>query len=315
MLERGLWTGRGVRPRRGARGARAGTDPGVIWFTLWTSTVSTWLAVLLGLPAAYVLHRLAIPMRGAVRAALLVPFVLPTVVVGIAIRELVAESGPLGFLDIDGTPVAILIGLVFFNVAVVIRTVGTAWETLDRRPAEAAAALGASPRQVLTTVTLPGSAARDRLRSGSRVPVLRDRVRRRAACSAAPATPRSRPRSTCSRPAPSPAPSSTRQQPRSRSCSWLRSSYSSASRPGCARYRTRPYGERRPSRSGRGGTTFPRWSRPGWWSSRSQRRWPPWSSARYGATGRGPWCTTARSRAVATTRAGPVWVAACSACR
>ena len=127
----------------------------VLWFTLWTSTVSTVVAVLLGLPAAYVLHRLAIPMRGAVRAALLVPFVLPTVVVGIAVRELVAESGPLGFLDIDGTPVAILIGLVFFNVAVVIRTVGTAWESLDRRPAEAAAALGASPRQVLTTVTLP----------------------------------------------------------------------------------------------------------------------------------------------------------------
>ena len=109
----------------------------------------------MGLPAAYVLHRLAIPMRGAVRAALLVPFVLPTVVVGIAIRELVAESGPLGFLHLDGTPVAILIGLVFFNVAVVIRTVGTAWETLDRRPAEAAAALGASPLHVLTTVTLP----------------------------------------------------------------------------------------------------------------------------------------------------------------
>ncbi len=155
MLERGLWTDGAFDPSAVLDVLRRERTRDVIWFTLWTSTVSTGIAVLLGLPAAYVLHRLAIPMRGAVRAALLVPFVLPTVVVGIAIRELVAESGPLGFLDIDGTPVAILIGLVFFNVAVVIRTVGTAWETLDRRPAEAAAALGASPRQVLTTVTLP----------------------------------------------------------------------------------------------------------------------------------------------------------------
>ncbi len=155
MLARGLWPEGSFAPGGLLDVVGRERTRDVLWFTLWTSTVSTVVAVLLGLPAAYVLHRLAIPMRGAVRAALLVPFVLPTVVVGIAVRELVAESGPLGFLDIDGTPVAILIGLVFFNVAVVIRTVGTAWESLDRRPAEAAAALGASPRQVLTTVTLP----------------------------------------------------------------------------------------------------------------------------------------------------------------
>ena len=127
----------------------------VVWFTLWTSALATALSVLLGLPAAYALHRLAFPLRSVVRAALLVPFVLPTVVVGVAFRQLLGESGPLGFLGFDGTPVAILAGLVFFNVAVVIRTVGAAWETLDRRPGDAAAALGASPAQVFRTVTLP----------------------------------------------------------------------------------------------------------------------------------------------------------------
>ncbi|UMG93915.1 ABC transporter permease subunit [Nocardioides sp. TF02-7] len=155
MLERGLWPEGSFEP--GAVLEVLGTDRTrrVVWFTVWTSSVATAASVLLGLPAAYVLHRLRFPLRGAVRAALLVPFVLPTVVVGIAVRELVADSGPLGFLGLDGTPVAILIGLVFFNVAVVIRTVGAAWEGLDRRPAEAAAALGAAPWQVLVTVTLP----------------------------------------------------------------------------------------------------------------------------------------------------------------
>ncbi|MCD6639482.1 MAG: iron ABC transporter permease [Nocardioides sp.] len=127
----------------------------VAWFTLWTAGAGTALAVLLGLPAAFVLHRLAVPGRHAIRAALLVPFVLPTVVVGVAFRQLLGEGGPLGFLGLEGTPVAILAGLVFFNVAVVVRAVGAAWEALDPRPGEAAAALGASPLQVLLTVTLP----------------------------------------------------------------------------------------------------------------------------------------------------------------
>src|SRR5262245_19627324 len=127
----------------------------VLWFTVWSAGLATVVSVLLGLPAAYVLHRLSFPFRNVVRAMLLVPFVLPTVVVGVAFRLLIADSGPLGFLGLDGTPVAIIAGLAFFNVAVVIRAVGAAWESLDPRPGEAAAALGAAPAQVFRTVTFP----------------------------------------------------------------------------------------------------------------------------------------------------------------
>jgi thiamine transport system permease protein len=126
-----------------------------VWFTVWTSTVATVLALVLGLPAAYVLHRVAIPGRTWLRAFLVVPFVLPTVVVGVAFELLIGEGGPVAFLGLDGGPVAIVAGLVFFNASVVIRVVGGAWESLDPRPGEAAAALGASPRQVLRDVTLP----------------------------------------------------------------------------------------------------------------------------------------------------------------
>src|SRR4051812_8076916 len=127
----------------------------VLWFTVWSAALATLASVGLGLPTAYVLYRLAFPLRNLVRALLLVPFVLPTVVVGVAFRLLMGESGPLGFLGLDGTPVAIIAGLTFFNVAVVIRTVGVAWESLDPRPGEAAAALGATPAQVFRTVTFP----------------------------------------------------------------------------------------------------------------------------------------------------------------
>lgn len=130
----------------------------VLGFTLVSATAGTLGSVVLGVPAAYALHRLRLPGARVVRALLLVPFVLPTVVVGVVFRELLGEAGPLGFLGLDGSATAIVAALVFFNLAVVVRTVGAAWEGLDPRPAQAAAALGAPPLTVLRTVTLPALA-------------------------------------------------------------------------------------------------------------------------------------------------------------
>jgi thiamine transport system permease protein len=127
----------------------------VVWFTLWSSTVATLITVVLGVPAAYVLHRLKFPGAALLRSAMLVPFVLPTVVVGVAFRQLLSTGGPFGFLGLDGSPIAIIAALVFFNVAVVVRAVGARWDAIDARPAQAAAALGASPVRVFWTVTLP----------------------------------------------------------------------------------------------------------------------------------------------------------------
>lgn len=127
----------------------------VLWFTVWSAGLATVLAVVLGVPVAFVLHRLRFPGQALLRTVIVVPFVLPTVVVGVAFRQLIAPSGPLGGLGLDGTATAIVAALVFFNVSVVVRTVGSFWEGLDRRTEEAAAALGASPLRVLATVTLP----------------------------------------------------------------------------------------------------------------------------------------------------------------
>jgi len=127
----------------------------VLWFTAWASVAATVLTVVLGVPVAYALYRLRFPGRQVLRSLVVMPFVLPTVVVGVAFRTLLAPVGPLGFLGLDGSAVGILAALVFFNLAVVVRTVGGLWEGLDPRPGDAAAALGASPWQVLRTVTLP----------------------------------------------------------------------------------------------------------------------------------------------------------------
>ncbi len=127
------------------------TDPitrDVFWFTVWQAAASTVLTVAAALPASYVLGRYDFRGRSLVRALVVVPFVLPTVVVALAL--LAVLPGPL-----EHGSAAILVAHVFFNVAVVVRVVGTFWAGLDPRVSEAAATLGAGPWRRLREVTLP----------------------------------------------------------------------------------------------------------------------------------------------------------------
>ena len=127
----------------------------IIGLTIGQATAATAIAVVLGIPGAYLLHRCDFRGRAALRAFVVVPFVLPTVVVGVAFRSVLSDSGPLGPLSLDGTVVAIVAALVFFNYAVVVRTVGGFWAHLDPRTEQAARALGAPPWRAFMTVTLP----------------------------------------------------------------------------------------------------------------------------------------------------------------
>jgi len=127
----------------------------VVWFTLWQATASTVLTLLVAMPGAYVLARYEFPGRRMVRALVTVPFVLPTVVVGSAFVGLLGPGGPLAGLGLDQTVWAILVAHVFFNYAVVVRTVGGLWSHLDPRAEEAARMLGAGRARAFREITLP----------------------------------------------------------------------------------------------------------------------------------------------------------------
>ncbi|MEV7281981.1 iron ABC transporter permease [Streptomyces sp. NPDC093111] len=130
----------------------------VLWFTLWQALASTALTLLVALPGAYVFARFDFPGKGLLRAVVTVPFVLPTVMVGTAFLALLGRRGLLDELwgvRLDTTVWAILIAHVFFNYAVVVRTVGGLWSQLDPRQEEAARVLGASRWRAWRTVTLP----------------------------------------------------------------------------------------------------------------------------------------------------------------
>lgn len=123
--------------------------------TLAQAAAGTLLSVLLGVPAAFVLYRLRFAGQSVLRGLLTVPFVLPTVVVAVAFRAVFGPGGPLAFLELDGSFLIIVLALAFFNVTVVMRTVGGFWAQLDARPEQAASCLGASPARVWWTITLP----------------------------------------------------------------------------------------------------------------------------------------------------------------
>ncbi len=125
-----------------------------IWFTVWQAVASTLLTLVIAMPAAYVFARFSFPGKRFFRAAITVPFVLPTVVVGAAYLALLGPNGPLG-IDLRQTIWAILIAHVFYNYAVVVRTVGGLWAHLDPRLEEAARMLGASRWRTFREVSLP----------------------------------------------------------------------------------------------------------------------------------------------------------------
>ena len=145
ILGRGLWpNGRlDLSPIGDVVGDAGLRD--VAWFTMWQAALSTVLALAVGLPGAFVLARFRFPGRSIIRALIVVPFVLPTIVVASAFLALGVEPS-LG---------AILLAHVFFNYAVVVRVVGGLWAHLDPHQEEAARVLGASRLRAFAQVTLP----------------------------------------------------------------------------------------------------------------------------------------------------------------
>ncbi|GAA1758956.1 ABC transporter permease [Streptomonospora arabica] len=135
---------------------------GALWLSLTTATAATAVAVLLGVPLAWLLARTDFPGRRVVRALVTVPLVIPPVVGGVALLLALGRRGLVGrYLDawfgltLPFTPAAVVVAQVFVAMPFLVISVEGALRAADRRYEEAAATLGASRAVVFRRVTLP----------------------------------------------------------------------------------------------------------------------------------------------------------------
>ena len=126
--------------------------------SLW----ATALAVLFGVPLAWVLARVSFPGRSIVRALVLLPLVVPPVVGGVGLFYAFGRDGLVGQYLYDWFGIQLTFstaGAVFAETFVampfLVITVEAALRSMDRRYEDAAATLGAQPLTVARRITLP----------------------------------------------------------------------------------------------------------------------------------------------------------------
>jgi molybdate transport system permease protein len=129
--------------------------------SLQTSTASTALCVVFGVPMAMVLARSQFAGQHLLRSLTLLPLVLPPVVGGIALlytfgrKGLIGESLEVLGIQIAFSTTAVVMAQTFVALPFLVVSLEGALRTAGRRYESVAATLGARPTTVLRRVTLP----------------------------------------------------------------------------------------------------------------------------------------------------------------
>ncbi|MDP4623320.1 MAG: ABC transporter permease subunit, partial [Hydrogenophaga sp.] len=132
-----------------------------VGWTLVQALVTCALCLVLGLPMAWVLARLEFRGRLWWQRALMLPFVVPTLVAALGVLSL---WGPRGWLgeplaqmgwSLADTPWLLLLGNVFFNLCLVVRAGVDGLARVSARQLAAARTLGATPWRAFWRVEWP----------------------------------------------------------------------------------------------------------------------------------------------------------------
>ncbi|MBL1096112.1 ABC transporter permease [Streptomyces coffeae] len=130
--------------------------------SLISATAATAVALVLGVPLAWVLARVRFPGRGLVRALVTLPLVLPPVVGGVALLLALGRNGVVGrWLDsafgvtLPFTTTGVVVAEAFVAMPFLVISVEGTLRAADPRYEEAATTLGASRFTAFRRVTLP----------------------------------------------------------------------------------------------------------------------------------------------------------------
>lgn len=133
-----------------------------IWLTCKLATLTTALLLLIGTPIAWWLAHTRSRLKGAVGAVVALPLVLPPTVLGF---YLLVALGPHGFIGqamdalgmqrLPFTFAGLVVASVLYSMPFVVQPIQNAFESIGKRPLEAAASLRASPWDAFFSVALP----------------------------------------------------------------------------------------------------------------------------------------------------------------
>lgn len=133
-----------------------------LWLSLLTATTATVIAVVLGLPLAWMLARGNFVGLSLVRSLVTVPLVLPPVVGGVALLLAFGRTGLIGRsldlwfgITIPFTTVAVVMAQTFVAMPFLVVTIEGALRSLPKGLDEAASTLGASRLRIFFRLTLP----------------------------------------------------------------------------------------------------------------------------------------------------------------
>jgi molybdate transport system permease protein len=139
---------------------------GIDWFPLWLSlrvaTISTAVALVVGLWLAWLLANRQFRGKEILDAAITLPLVLPPTVLGYYLLVLLGRASPVGKLYewIFGGPLvfswqAAVVAALFHSTPLLVKSARAAFESVDRSFERAARNLGASELRLFWRVTLP----------------------------------------------------------------------------------------------------------------------------------------------------------------
>lgn len=133
-----------------------------LWLSLLTSVSAAAIALVLGVPLAWLLARVDFPGRAIVRGFVLLPLVLPPVVGGAALLFSLGRRGLVGEPLYEASGLVLpfstwgaILAVTFVAMPFLVITVEGALRNLDHRFEGAASSLGAGRWTVLRRVTLP----------------------------------------------------------------------------------------------------------------------------------------------------------------
>lgn len=137
-------------------------DIAALWLTIRLATLVTILLLCISTPLAWWLSRTRSVLRRGVLAIVSLPLVLPPTVLGFYLLVFLGRNGPVGRLT-EAVGIGILpfsfsglvVASVIYSLPFAVQPIQNAFESMGRRPMEAAATLGAGPLDAFFSVALP----------------------------------------------------------------------------------------------------------------------------------------------------------------